>query len=54
MGPDHRHDLRPLKEPLRQLIPKVIGAAPHIVMLDEIVAMPVFVIDGVRPHEVAE
>jgi hypothetical protein len=54
VGSDDGYDLVLLKETLGQLIAEEVGAAPHVVVLGQLLAVPVLVVHWVRPHQVAE
>lgn len=54
MSPDDRYHLIALKKSLGQLAPEEVGAPAHVVVFDQILAVSVFIVDWIRPHEVAE
>lgn len=54
MGPDYRYDLIPLKEALGELVSEEVRTPADIVMLGDLLAMPILIIDWISPHEVAE
>lgn len=54
MRPDDGYDFVSFEETLSQLAAEEVGTPSHIIVLYQIVTEAILVINGVRPHQVAE
>jgi hypothetical protein len=53
MRSNHTQALRLLKKGFDRVVPKKIGASPDIVILVGRLGMPIIIVNGIRPHQIA-